>query len=625
MAPTVSAAGNTARPVAGDGRAHVLFDDTVTSARLAVVAGSPATPRTLGVAPHAAVVRPHAAGAGGSGVEVLGFAQSGEITSGAWQADLHLDLLSTIAYFGVNMNGDGSLVTTDSGYQGWWSQQTTDLINTAHHSGDRVVLVVKAFDSATISSITQNEPYRQNAIRSIANELNQRGGDGVNIDFEGLQPSIAGPFTTFIAELQAGLRSAAPLASYLTVDTYASAARGGTMYDIGSLRPYVDAFDVMAYDFYYGGSSHSGPVAPLNGSWYNDSAAVADFLRLVPGSQVILGVPYYGYKWSTASNQPQAAALAYGTADTYSGALDDFSCAQQLSLNWDNTFASPWATWWSPGSGDPCGGNHNAWRELYYENATSLGAKYDLVNDNGLRGIGIWSLGYDTGHQELWNEIAAKFTVAHSGKAFVRQLFADLLGRAVDPASLNAFADAIWHGADHTSVAYTVTRSSEFDSDTVTGYYRSLLRRNPDAQGLQQWVAYVRAGGVLEALQAEMMGSAEYLANRAGGTNDGFVTALYSDVLGRAPDSVGRSEWLQALASGVRRTDVAWAVLTSTEDLSNRVGTYYVELLRRGPDPSGRSAWVGAIQAGVRDEYVMAAICGSPEYIGYAETHQPND
>ena len=35
------------------------------------------------------------------------------------------------------------------------------------------------------------------------------------------------------------------------------------------------------------------------------------------------------------------------------------------------------------------------WRELYYDDATSLGAKYDLVNAYGLRGAGIWALGYE--------------------------------------------------------------------------------------------------------------------------------------------------------------------------------------------------------------------------------------
>ena len=34
---------------------------------------------------------------------------------------------------------------------------------------------------------------------------------------------------------------------------------------------------------------------------------------------------------------------------------------------------------------------------MYYEDVTSIGAKYDLANQSNLRGAGIWALGYDDG------------------------------------------------------------------------------------------------------------------------------------------------------------------------------------------------------------------------------------
>ena len=50
----------------------------------------------------------------------------------------------------------------------------------------------------------------------------------------------------------------------------------------------------------------------------------------------------------------------------------------------------------------------NPWRQLYYDDATALGAKYDLVNRYGLRGAGIWALGYDGTRPELY-ALKAKF------------------------------------------------------------------------------------------------------------------------------------------------------------------------------------------------------------------------
>ena len=50
-----------------------------------------------------------------------------------------------------------------------------------------------------------------------------------------------------------------------------------------------------------------------------------------------------------------------------------------------------------------------AWRQLYYDDATALKAKYDLVNRHGLRGVGIWALGYDGTRTELYAALKAKF------------------------------------------------------------------------------------------------------------------------------------------------------------------------------------------------------------------------
>jgi hypothetical protein len=51
----------------------------------------------------------------------------------------------------------------------------------------------------------------------------------------------------------------------------------------------------------------------------------------------------------------------------------------------------------------------NCTRELYWDDTVSLGLKYDLVNRDGLRGVGIWNLNYGGGATELWNALAGHF------------------------------------------------------------------------------------------------------------------------------------------------------------------------------------------------------------------------
>ena len=46
---------------------------------------------------------------------------------------------------------------------------------------------------------------------------------------------------------------------------------------------------------------------------------------------------------------------------------------------------------------------------LYYDDAVSLKLRYDMINRLGLRGAGIWALGYDVDRIEMRHALAEKF------------------------------------------------------------------------------------------------------------------------------------------------------------------------------------------------------------------------
>src|SRR5438270_2623507 len=54
--------------------------------------------------------------------------------------------LTTLAYFGVDVNPDGTISQSGDGWNGYQSQQLVDMITAAHQARDRVVLTVKNFD-----------------------------------------------------------------------------------------------------------------------------------------------------------------------------------------------------------------------------------------------------------------------------------------------------------------------------------------------------------------------------------------------------------------------------------------------------------------------------------------------
>src|SRR5207253_9455104 len=107
--------------------------------------------------------------------------------------------------------------------------------------------------------------------------------------------------------------------------------------------------------------------------------------------------------------------------------------------------------------------------------------------------------------------------------------------------------------------------------------------------------------------EAAVAGSPEYFQIRGGGTNDGFLSALYQDALGRAIDASGQASFTRLLASGMTRTQAAAVIFSSTEYRQRLVQGYYESFLQRPADAGGLNSFVGALQAGSTDEEVIAS------------------
>jgi spore germination protein YaaH len=349
--------------------------------------------------------------------EVLGFAPYWNLNH---YAEWNYSLMSTVAYFGLTVNTDGTFATQGGGWDGWNSSDLTNMINLAHGAGARVVLVIKDFNDGSINKIVTTSAM-QSLIDGTMAAIGGKSLDGVNVDFEpsgsSLYPDIPLGLVNLMTAMSSQVHTRYP-GSEVSIDTYAGAASctpdpsQTCSFRIPLLAPVVDAMFVMAYDSVFSNMpGQAGPNSPLNGWTFNDTVDVAQYLAQAPASKIILGVPYYGYKWRTVDGSPNSTAVGGGVAESYSGVLKDLSCGHVAMVNgWDGVGQSPYASWWSPSVNDPCGDNLRSPQELYYDNATSLGLKYDLVNANNLRGTGMWALGYDTGSNDLWNELAVKFT-----------------------------------------------------------------------------------------------------------------------------------------------------------------------------------------------------------------------
>jgi hypothetical protein len=201
-------------------------------------------------------------------------------------------------------------------------------------------------------------------------------------------------------------------------------------------------------------------------------------------------------------------------------------------------------------------------------------------------------------------------------EAFVSQLYRDLLGREPDAGGLAFWTGLLDRGQATTfQVAGDIESSGEHHLREVQDLYRRLLRREADPTGLASWTRYLDQGGTAESLQALILGSGEYFTRIGGGTVDGFLQALYGDVLHRAADAAGLQGWGGLLEDeDATPTDIAAAVLRSLESDIDEVQGLYQRFLHRGADPLGLLTFTNALQQGVTNEVATMVMLGSAEY-----------
>jgi hypothetical protein len=176
---------------------------------------------------------------------------------------------------------------------------------------------------------------------------------------------------------------------------------------------------------------------------------------------------------------------------------------------------------------------------------------------------------------------------------FVNGLYHVLLNRAPDQAGLNAWVFLLQSGVPSSEVVAAIYLSPEHRGLQVDGYYQTFLHRTESPAERVVWVNAFLAGASEQTVETAFLLSPEYQMSHV--SNTAFVTGLYNDVLGRAPDA-GLAGWVQALASGASRASVIQAFLTSSEYLGDVVKSYYNFYFLRAGSSAEIQGWVNFLQ-----------------------------
>ncbi|MEK3889248.1 glycoside hydrolase family 18 protein [Bacillus sp. FSL K6-3431] len=280
----------------------------------------------------------------------------------------HLTYISPFVY---TMKEDGGLS----------SLKDAEVIQAAHEMQIVPIMSITNFTAEepgttlahTILSSTQ---LQDKLLTNITITMKEKGYRGLNIDFENVLQTDRELYNTF---LQRTVNRLHPLGYFVStaVAPKTSAEQKGLLYeaiDYAAHGKIVDFVFLMTYEWGY----RLGPpqaISPLN-----QMKRVLDYaVTVIPRNKIFMGFQLYARDWLL----PHVKGMEAETFDMQEAIRR--AVKYGVTIQYDKTAQSPFYRYT-----DEQGRKHEVW----FEDARSAQAKFNLVKDYRLNGISYWVLGY---------------------------------------------------------------------------------------------------------------------------------------------------------------------------------------------------------------------------------------
>ncbi|WP_213814355.1 DUF4214 domain-containing protein [Glaciihabitans sp. dw_435] len=213
-----------------------------------------------------------------------------------------------------------------------------------------------------------------------------------------------------------------------------------------------------------------------------------------------------------------------------------------------------------------------------------------------------------------------------SVKSYVISAYKDVLGRTVSTSEEARQTRSIMNGTSRDTLAFSFLSSTEYRTSFVKATYIKYIGRSASTTEAKNWVARMAAGTAnQDDLPATFMAADEYYKKVGGGTDKGYVTALYATILnGQKPDAGGLQRWIEKLQAPNGRANVALGIWRSNASSKIRTNLVYQQYLgaNRVARDSEQQAWATKI-AKTGYYKAVAGIIASDEYLNKAVKAYP--
>lgn len=289
-----------------------------------------------------------------------------------WVLEQTLPYLSRLSVFSYGFTGAGALIPP--------MVDDTFMISQALAYSAAPFLTLTPFDASgrfnnrLISEIINDAQARNQLINNLVTTVSEKGFQGVDIDFEYILADDRIGFAEFVAEVRAAINELGyPVTVALAPKT--SDDQPGLLYagkDYALLGEAADEVLLMTYEWGY---TYGPPmaVAPIN----NVRRVVEYALTRIPREKINLGIPNYGYDWPLPFVMGETAATTIGNIEAVTIAANNGA-----SIQFDETAMSPFFNYTANGI------QHEVW----FEDVRSMQAKFNLVKEYQLNGMGYWQI-----------------------------------------------------------------------------------------------------------------------------------------------------------------------------------------------------------------------------------------
>ena len=312
------------------------------------------------------------------------------------------ELLSTIAYFSYNVNSRTGLSQNPKQIEDW---KTTELIAVAQEKNTRVLLTVSLHGKKNNAHFLSNELLWNNLYEDVGKLVLDRYADGIDINFEDIPDDLKNEFTRFVSNFRKSLgmkfKNNNREAPYISLTLPAHKDREN--FNVEKLESEVDLFVIMGYD--YNSTSDPDAVSPLQSEGIFSLTNTIAYFKAVNLnlSKTILALPYYGILWDISIKKDESIEAVVERKLTYSEIKKLFLENPDIKAEVDLDPISMSKVY-------RAAFDDYSIKEIHFDDVFTLSKKYDYAMVNGMRGIGVWALGYDNGSTELWNLIERYFS-----------------------------------------------------------------------------------------------------------------------------------------------------------------------------------------------------------------------